>query len=30
MARIVVEDADRGTVLKVGKLDGHMRRLPVR
>ncbi|MEM9043118.1 MAG: DUF1989 domain-containing protein [Pseudomonadota bacterium] len=28
MARIAVENADEGVVLEVGKLDGHMKRLP--
>ena len=28
MARVAVEDADNGAVLEVGKLDGHMKRLP--
>lgn len=28
MARVAVEDAALGTVLEVGKLDGHMKRLP--
>ena len=30
MARIAVENADPGTELEVGKLDGHMKRLPCR
>lgn len=30
MARIAVENADQGTELEVGKLDGHMKRLPCR
>lgn len=28
MARIAVEDAEMGNILEVGKLDGHMKRLP--
>lgn len=28
MARVAVEDAERGSVLEVGRLDGHMKRLP--
>ncbi|MEM9147306.1 MAG: DUF1989 domain-containing protein [Pseudomonadota bacterium] len=30
MARVAVENADTGTVLEVGRLDGHMKRLPCR
>ena len=28
MARVAIENADLGTELEVGKLDGHMKRLP--
>ena len=28
MARVAIENAERGTELEVGKLDGHMKRLP--
>ena len=28
LARIAVEDASEGRVVEVGKLDGHMKRLP--
>lgn len=30
MARVAIENADVGTELEVGKLDGHMKRLPAR